>query len=162
MIDREATCKEEGLRHRECLTYSGHREEEAIPLSEHQYEKKVIKEASCTESGTAEFVCSVCGDSYTEQIPPIGHRWGEWITDKEPTVHEEGHQCRVCQNDNTHTEEASIEMLEITVTVVDAAFAVTGFSLLWLFAVIILWDVRVLIWYKKLKKKQLEQMKEQK
>ena len=51
--------------------------------SEHTctYEESVIKQPTCTEEGTKQFTCSICGDSYTEAIPAIGHDWSGWTVD---------------------------------------------------------------------------------
>ena len=40
----------------------------------HAYGEAVTKEAGCTEEGTKTFTCAHCGDSYTEPIPPLGHK----------------------------------------------------------------------------------------
>ena len=37
-------------------------------------EKTITKPATCTESGVATIICSVCGKSYTEGIPAAGHK----------------------------------------------------------------------------------------
>lgn len=40
---------------------------------DHSYTSSVTKEASCTAAGTRTYSCTQCGDSYTEQIPALGH-----------------------------------------------------------------------------------------
>lgn len=40
---------------------------------EHSGESKVVKQATCTEPGKKITVCSLCGESYTEEIPATGH-----------------------------------------------------------------------------------------
>jgi hypothetical protein len=37
--------------------------------------RKVAKEPTCTAAGSAAFTCSRCGDSYTEVIAALGHKW---------------------------------------------------------------------------------------
>ena len=70
---------------------------EKIPATGHLYEKKVINEATCSGGGLIEYVCSVCGDSYTEKIDTIPH---SFVTEKvEPTCISSGytkHTCSVC------------------------------------------------------------------
>ena len=42
----------------------------------HEYgEWTVTKEATCTEEGSKEAVCSICGCMITEAIPATGHKW---------------------------------------------------------------------------------------
>ena len=40
---------------------------------EHSGESKEVKHATCTEPGKKITVCSLCGESYTEEIPATGH-----------------------------------------------------------------------------------------
>lgn len=37
----------------------------------------VIKPATCTEKGTIKYKCTVCGNELLEEIPALGHRYGE-------------------------------------------------------------------------------------
>ena len=43
------------------------------PDHTHQYEETIIQESSCTDPGSKSLACSLCGDSYTEEIPAAGH-----------------------------------------------------------------------------------------
>ena len=66
---------------------------------EHQYQEAITLEASCSAVGVKTFTCSLCQDSYTEEIPQIEHVWGESFVSKEPTCSEEGESsvsCTVC------------------------------------------------------------------
>ncbi|MBQ3002452.1 MAG: hypothetical protein IJD82_01845, partial [Clostridia bacterium] len=73
------------------------------------YDEGVVTvEPTCTEPGVITYTCIVSGctmetHSYTEEIPAIGHAWGEW----EPTENANVEQ-RVCANDPTHTEEREL------------------------------------------------------
>ena len=40
---------------------------------EHIYQNSVTKQATCTEKGIRTYACS-CGETYTEEIPALGHR----------------------------------------------------------------------------------------
>lgn len=42
----------------------------------HAYQEAVTKAASCTEKGIKTYTCS-CGDSYTKEIPVLGHKYKE-------------------------------------------------------------------------------------
>lgn len=44
-----------------------------IPLGDHNYQLKSEDKATCTNSGEKFFECSVCGDTYSEYIAPLGH-----------------------------------------------------------------------------------------
>jgi len=67
------------------------------PIHTHSYSGKITKNATCSTGGTKTFSCS-CGSSYTEAIPATGHKWGNWITTKEPTTSAEGNSQRKCSN----------------------------------------------------------------
>ena len=63
----------------------------------HNYTSKVTK-ATCTSDGYTTYTCS-CGDSYTgNYVPAAGHKWGAWVTTKEPTTTSTGLKERKCQN----------------------------------------------------------------
>ncbi|MCM1391529.1 MAG: DUF6273 domain-containing protein, partial [Ruminococcus sp.] len=38
---------------------------------QHSYSSKITKQPSCTEKGETTYTCSLCGDTYTEVIPPM-------------------------------------------------------------------------------------------
>ena len=63
----------------------------------HQYENTVTKQPTCAETGTMTYVCSLCGNTYTEEIPATGdHDWGEWETVVPPTSETAGTKKRTC------------------------------------------------------------------
>jgi DNA-directed RNA polymerase subunit RPC12/RpoP len=69
-------------------------------------EGTVTKEPTCTENGIKEYVCTAencaCDTKhYTEEIPALGHDWGEWTPSLTDSTKEE----RVCKRDPSHTEE---------------------------------------------------------
>ena len=67
----------------------------------HKYVETITKEATCTENGIKTYTCSDCQNSYTEEIPAIGHSI-KIIPAKEATCTEtgktEGKYCSVCNN----------------------------------------------------------------
>jgi len=70
-------------------------------ICEHVYGEWVVtKAATCTEDGSRERVCTICGNKETETINANGHQWNEaYTTDKEATCTEDGsesHHCLVC------------------------------------------------------------------
>ena len=62
---------------------------------EHVYEE-VRTKPSCTEAGSITYTCS-CGDSYTEDIPKLGHDFSKDFTvDKKATYTEAGEKSKHC------------------------------------------------------------------
>ncbi len=56
-------------------------------------------DATCTETGLTEGSrCLICGEWFVkqEEIPALGHSFGDWIVDKEATEDTDGHQYKVC------------------------------------------------------------------
>lgn len=62
----------------------------------HSWETKLIKSSTCTESGSKEIICNICGDFYIEKIPATGHKYSSWKTIKEATVLSAKKQRRIC------------------------------------------------------------------
>ena len=87
----------------------------AVKVNEHEhaYEYQITKAATCTEVGTGTYTCSICGDSYIEDIPALGHDYGNWIITKEATYTEEGIEEQICSRDSSHTQTRSIPKLKV-------------------------------------------------
>ena len=66
---------------------------------EHSYTAAVTQDPTCTTPGVRTYTCE-CGDFYTEEISALGHDWGNWTVNKEPTYFEKGEQVRECQREN--------------------------------------------------------------
>ena len=43
------------------------------PAQVHDYQQTASQEPSCTAAGSVTYTCTDCGESYTEQIPALGH-----------------------------------------------------------------------------------------
>ena len=70
----------------------------------HSYSSSVIKEPTCTETGTRRYTCS-CGYSYTETIPALGHDYVGKIT-KYASAQEDGimtYTCSRCHDSYTES-----------------------------------------------------------
>lgn len=81
-----------------CISFCGCSKEET--KCEHQYQSAVTAEASCSNVGTTTFTCTLCNDTYTEEIPALEHTYTKEDT-KEPTCVEKGvttYTCSVCGN----------------------------------------------------------------
>lgn len=61
---------------------------------EHVYISEIAKKPTCTGKGIRVFTCK-CGDSYKEEIAPLGHEYKSEVT-KEPTTTEEGIRTYTC------------------------------------------------------------------
>ncbi|MGM9680807.1 MAG: cohesin domain-containing protein [Eubacteriales bacterium] len=75
------TCSECGLSMRGDFT-------DPLP---HEYDYQIEKEATCSESGYRIGICNDgCGHTVREEIPPLGHDYGEWTQIREATFFDEG------------------------------------------------------------------------
>lgn len=73
----------------------------------------VTKEATCTEKGTKTYKCKDCGAAMgTENIPAIGHAWGNWEGTADAKCGQKGKETRVCANDANHKETRDTNALE--------------------------------------------------
>ena len=79
---------------------------------QHTYVSAVTKEATCAEAGEMTYLCTVCGDTYTEPIKALGHNWSkEWTVDVEPTTTTEGSQSHHCTRCDEKTDVTVIPKL---------------------------------------------------
>ena len=71
-------------------------------------EGTVTQEPTCTEKGIKTFVCTADScyldtKTHTEEIPELGHDFGEWHATEDPKKEQ-----RICQRDPNHIEERTI------------------------------------------------------
>lgn len=59
----------------------------------HSWDAGTGSDATCTQSGTKTFTCTLCGGTRTETTPAAGHKYGEWSA----TVESHSRTCKVCQ-----------------------------------------------------------------
>lgn len=90
---REATCKQGGLVLSLCKN-CGDFHETTTPTGAHDYTSKVIA-PTCRNVGYTEYTCTVCGDTYMNNITPIISHSLEKIT-KEPTCTDKGYTTSTC------------------------------------------------------------------
>jgi len=66
-------------------------------LEEHKMERVAGQDATCTEDGYEEVICTVCKEvTDTVVLPALGHVSDEWIVDAEATCVQAGHHHKVC------------------------------------------------------------------
>ncbi len=72
-----------------------------------------VEPEGCDIPGIITYTCSVCADTYTEEIPELGHDWGEWevVVEAKPGV--EGLKQRICQRDKNHIDTEVIPALPV-------------------------------------------------
>ncbi len=63
---------------------------------EHSYEKTGETAPTCTEDGSITYICTDCGDTYTETVPATNHSYIAAVT--EPTCTEAGYTTHTCEN----------------------------------------------------------------
>ena len=77
----------------------------------HQYEKVVLKEPTCEEKGLAQYTCSDCGESYTEEIPALGHAYSSKVI--APSVNEKGYTVYTCSRCGNSYKDNYTDAIEI-------------------------------------------------
>lgn len=71
-----------------------------ISIEDHIFgEWTEVKAPTCTEKGSMERICDICGVTETKDVEPTGHTWEENYTiDKMPTCTEDGNRSIHCKN----------------------------------------------------------------
>ncbi len=97
------TCEETGLNGAKCVNCDFTKGEYATKALGHNYDNKhykVTKEPTCAKEGSANAVCSRCGDANTLVLDKIPHTLnGKWTTTLKPNCTDEGEKngtCRYC------------------------------------------------------------------
>jgi hypothetical protein len=95
-VTKNATCTQTGVKTFTCSN-CGDSYTTTIQKTAHSYTTKEIK-PTCTERGYTTYTCA-CGYSYTDKyVNAAGHKWGDWITTKDPTTSSTGTSERKCNN----------------------------------------------------------------
>lgn len=69
---------------------------EGEPLGHVSEEFVVLKEASCTETGRIEGICSRCGEKFEQDSEMLEHSVGDWVVTKEATPGDKGIRVKSC------------------------------------------------------------------
>ena len=82
-----------------CEKCDARRDSEVIPALGHKFgDWEIIVSPNCTESGSRERVCDVCGYTDTEPLQAEGHSWeDEYTVDKAATCTEDGSMSIHCE-----------------------------------------------------------------
>ena len=67
-----------------------------VRCGSHTYASSVTREPTCTQEGERTYVCTACGDTYTEAIPKTDHDYTATVT--APTCEKEGFTVYKCEN----------------------------------------------------------------
>ncbi len=95
VVETEATCSADGLKHLYCTECCEIARTEIIPATGHDYAETVIKQATCLEEGTKKFDCKYCDSSYIENYGGEHVISGEKVT-LEPTCGADGVKYNLC------------------------------------------------------------------
>ena len=94
--------EEETSNQSEMASENMHDQSEGLKEHEHTYTMVLTAEPNCEEPGLKTFTCDVCGDTYTAEIPAIGHIEDEPIIEREPDCTQSGvksYYCVLCGKD---------------------------------------------------------------
>lgn len=91
----------------------GGKDTEASTTHRHDYGTRVITEATCETEGVREFVCD-CGDTYTEVIEALGHKYENYVSNNDATYLADGTETAVCVCGSSDTRTAEGSKLEYT------------------------------------------------
>ncbi len=102
IIERAATCAENGSKYTECLICHERIKQEEIPATgEHSWDEGTVTKApTCTETGVRSFICTVCSGSRTEEILELGHSYSAVVT--APTCEDDGYTTYTCHCGDTY------------------------------------------------------------
>ena len=123
VIDSESSCTIGGMRHRVCSD-CGERQEEALPIGEHDMTHVAAVGATCIDEGNVEYWhCNICGKNFADQnaeelleevVLPLGAHTLEYIEQVSSTCVEAGvmahWHCKVC--DKNYADQSAEELLE--------------------------------------------------
>ena len=94
------TCEKEGFTTYTCACGHKYMSDFVDALGHDEVVDDAVEETCTTAGKTEGSHCEVCGKVLTAQkeIPAMGHSYGDWEVDEEPTCTEEGTQYKECEN----------------------------------------------------------------
>ena len=100
IIDKQATCTEDGSKHKECTVCHEKLVTEVIEALGHDLVHHEKEDPTCTKKGHKAYdTCTRCSYTTYEELPATGHTESDWIIDVEATCTEKGSkhkECTVC------------------------------------------------------------------
>ena len=100
IIDKEATCTEEGQKHAECVNCGQAFPSEIVKATGHSTKKNnwiITLEATCTDKGKRDLHCDICDTVVkTEETKASGHMVEEWTYLTHENCEKDGEQSGVC------------------------------------------------------------------
>ncbi len=97
IVDKPATCTEDGSESIRCEICGMARESRVIPATGHDYQFEVRQPANCTQIGLEVGTCSRCGDEIVNHVDAVGHDFGDWKMMETPECGDSGSEQRVCK-----------------------------------------------------------------
>ena len=78
------------------------------PTHKHNWVVTTNKPATCEEGGEISWTCSLCGRTWTETSPALGHDWDDGVVTQEPEGWTPGVRTFTCKRDPSHTRTEAI------------------------------------------------------
>ena len=113
-ITKKPTQTETGTAERICGNDSSHKETATLPklTDSSVWTIGAYVAPTCENTGSQEYTSAY--GTVTETIPATGHAWGAWNITKKPTQTETGTAERICGNDSSHKDTATLPVLTDT------------------------------------------------
>ena len=110
-VTKKPTATETGTAERICGNDSSHKDIKTLPALTDStvWAKGARIEPTCENTGSQEYT-SIYG-TVTETLSAKGHAWGAWNVTKKPTATETGTAERICGNDSSHKDTATLPKL---------------------------------------------------
>lgn len=104
-------CEKDGLERGTCAC--GYTTTRKIDAPGHSWDDgKTVREATCTEDGSATFTCTACGATKNDPIPALEHDWSTTSVIREATCEEPGLRAVKCNRCGTTKDDEPIPALD--------------------------------------------------
>jgi len=120
----QATCIAKGYTIHRCDCGYEYRDS-YTPLVDHKFKAYNRVAPTCTESGTEEKVCKICGEKIVNHLPALNHNFSKWFETSHATCMEDGEsqrQCSRCGYTETRVEPRTEHCFEGVINNQDGSF----------------------------------------